>query len=162
MAKRVVLRRIGIGIAGLFALVVLAVLALAAAFFLRLERSRPRLVGAVQATGLAAPVRIDRDAAGVPTVTGRTRADVAFATGYLHAQERFFQMDMLRRAAAGELGELFGPAALAIDRRTRLHLFRARARVVLAHMTPDERALLATNVAGVNRGLADLKAAPFE
>ncbi len=99
---------------------------------------------------------------GVPTLTGANRTDLAYATGYLHGQERFFQMDLMRRAAAGELGALFGPAALKIDAKTRLHLFRARARIVLAHMTPAERAILAAYVAGVNAGLADLKAAPFE
>jgi penicillin amidase len=48
----------------------------------------------------------------VPTLSGRTRADLAWALGYLHAQERFFQMDLQRRTAAGELSELVGRAAL--------------------------------------------------
>ncbi len=61
--------------------------------------------------GLAAPVRVERDAHGVPVVRGGSRADVARATGFLHAQERFFQMDLTRRRAAGELSELFGEAA---------------------------------------------------
>ena len=58
--------------------------------------------------GLGAPVRIERDALGVPVVRGGSRLDVARATGFLHAQERFFQMDLLRRSAAGELAALFG------------------------------------------------------
>jgi penicillin amidase len=155
-------RRIAIGVGGVLALALLLVIVLLIAFFIRLERSKPRLDGEVRVTGLGAPVRIDRDAAGVPTLTGGNRADLAYATGYLHAQERYFQMDMMRRVAAGELGALFGAAALPIDEKVRLHLFRARARIVLARMTPAEQAILQTYVAGVNKGLADLPAAPFE
>jgi penicillin amidase len=162
MSKGRVLRRIGIGIGALLGLVLLLVAVVAFLFFVRLERSKPRLEGTVAAQGLSAPVRIDRDAAGVPTLTAANRADLAFATGYLHAQERFFQMDLMRRAAAGELGELFGSAALAIDERTRLHLLRARARRVLAALTRAERAITNAYVAGVNKGFADLKAPPFE
>lgn len=160
--KSKALRRAGIGLAGLVGLILLVILVLLGLFFLRLEQSKPRLDGDVPVTGLAAPVRIDRDAAGVPTLTGRNRADLAYATGYLHAQERYFQMDMMRRVAAGELGSLFGPAALKIDEKIRLHLFRARARMVFAHMTPPEQTILRSYVAGVNKGLADLAAPPFE
>jgi penicillin amidase len=162
MAKGRALRRIGIGLAGLLGLILLIVIVLLGLFFLRLERSKPRLDGEVQVAALSAPVRIDRDANGVPTLTGQNRTDLAYATGYLHAQERYFQMDMMRRVAAGELGTLFGPAGLKIDEKVRLHLFRARARMVFAHMTPVEQAMLRTYTAGVNKGLADLQAAPFE
>jgi penicillin amidase len=162
MARSRMFRRIAIGLGGLVALGLVAVIALSILFFVRLERSKLRLAGEVRVSGLAAPVRIARDAAGVPTLTGRSRADLAYATGYLHAQERYFQMDMMRRVAAGELGALFGPAALQIDEKVRLHLFRARAHLVLSRMTPDERAIVRTYVAGVNKGLADLRAAPFE
>jgi penicillin amidase len=162
VTTRHVLRRAAFGIAGLVVLLVIVALVAIGLFALRLKRSVPRLDGVVSASELSAPVTIARDANGVPTITGRTRADVAFATGYLHAQERFFQMDQLRRAAAGELGELFGSAGLDIDRHTRLHLFRARARHLVAHMPRAERAMLAAYVAGVNRGLGDLRAPPFE
>lgn len=160
--RRHLLRRIGIGLAALAMLIALIVIAILAWFALRLERSAPRLDGAVRAPGLSATVTIARDADGVPTITGRTRSDVAYATGYLHAQERYFQMDQLRRVAAGELGSLFGAAGLEIDRVTRVHLFRQRARMLLARMKPTERKLLDAYVAGVNRGLQDLRAAPFE
>src|SRR5215475_4350823 len=75
-------------------------------------------------------------AVGVPTISGVDRADLAYATGFLHAQDRFFQMDLLRRAAAGELSELVGPAALDLDRRHRLHRFRNRALAALAAAPP--------------------------
>ena len=68
-----------------------------------------------------------RDARGVPLISGTNRDDLAFATGYVHAQERFFQMDLLRRVGAGELAELFGEKAVPLDQANRLHRFRARA-----------------------------------
>ena len=84
--------------------------------FVQLRASLPRLEGSITAPSLSAPVTVVRDAQGVPTLTGRTRADLAWALGYLHGQERFFQMDGQRRTAAGELSELAGRAALRRDR----------------------------------------------
>jgi acyl-homoserine lactone acylase PvdQ len=69
-------------------------------------RSVPLLDGEIEIAGLASPVTIERDALGVPTIRGSSRLDVAQALGFLHAQERFFQMDLMRRQAAGELSEL--------------------------------------------------------
>jgi penicillin amidase len=130
--------------------------------FVQVRSSLPVLEGAVMAPELSAPVAVARDTQGVPTLTGRTRADLAWALGYLHAQERFFQMDGQRRLAAGELAELAGPAALMQDREHRLHRFRNRAAAVLASMSQQERQVLDAYVDGVNRGLGDLRAAPFE
>ncbi|MCX6946006.1 MAG: penicillin acylase family protein, partial [Opitutales bacterium] len=62
-------------------------------FYWQLRASRPRLEGTVALPGLGAPVTVARDALGVPLVRGAARADVARALGYLHAQDRFFQMD---------------------------------------------------------------------
>src|SRR5438105_8569167 len=87
-----------------------------------LRGSLARLDGKLRVAGLAAPVRIERDSRGVPTIEAANRLDLAFATGFVHAQDRFFQMDLSRRLAAGELAELFGPNALAHDRKsTRLN-----------------------------------------
>ena len=72
--------------------------------------SLPQLDGELRLAGLSAEVRVERDGLGVPTIHGRNRADVAFATGFVHGQDRFFQMDLMRRHAAGELAELIGPA----------------------------------------------------
>ncbi|MBL0406379.1 penicillin acylase family protein [Microvirga aerilata] len=130
--------------------------------YTQLRSSLPLLEGTVMAPGLSAPVAVARDAHGVPTLTGRSRADLAWVLGYLHAQERFFQMDGQRRLAAGELSELAGTAALTQDRERRLHRFRSRARAVLAAMIPEERLVLDAYAGGVNRGLRDLEAPPFE
>jgi penicillin amidase len=127
-----------------------------------LAASRPALEGTRTLAGLAAPVDITRDANGVPTLTAANRPDLARALGFLHAQERFFQMDLLRRAGAGELSALVGPVALDVDRARRLHRFRARAEANLARQSPRDRALLAAYTEGVNAGLAALGHAPWE
>ena len=142
--------------------VLLFMLLAALGIWLFLRASLAQLDGARPAAGLQAPVHIERDDMGVPLIRGRNRLDVAYATGFVHAQERYFQMDLLRRTAAGELAELFGPRALPLDRARRLHRFRARARASLALLAPPERAFVDRYVAGVNDGLQALKAKPFE
>lgn len=137
-------------------------LALALGLWAYLRASLPQLDGARQAAGLGAPVSVARDARGVPVISGASRADVAYATGFVHAQERFFQMDLLRRVAAGELAELFGARAVDTDKAHRLHRFRARAALALQALAPAERALLERYAAGVNDGLRALTARPFE
>ncbi|MFQ5599880.1 MAG: penicillin acylase family protein, partial [Candidatus Krumholzibacteriia bacterium] len=126
----------------------------------RLSGSLPRLDGELRADGLGAAVTIERDALGIPTIRGESRRDVAFALGFLHAQERFFQMDLLRRAAAGELAELIGPAVLGTDRDIRVHRFRNVARSILLRMAMRE--LIDAYTGGVNAGLSSLSAPPFE
>jgi len=128
----------------------------------RLRASLPQLEGERALAGLAAPVRVERDAHGIPVVRGSSRADVARATGFLHAQERFFQMDLLRRSAAGELSALFGRGALELDREARLVRPRMVARRAAEALGADEREIMAAYTAGVNAGLAALAAPPFE
>lgn len=147
---------------GFLLLLLLLALAWAFAIWRAMEGSKPRLEGELAVAGLSAPVTIARDSEGVPTITGGTRADVARALGFLHAQERFFQMETLRRAAAGELASFLGPPALVLDRQVRLHRFRARAREMVKRMRPEEREILDAYVEGVNAGLADLGSRPFE
>jgi penicillin amidase len=124
--------------------------------------SRPVLTGDVSIASMTAPVVIERDAQGVPTITAANRADLARVLGFLHGQERFFEMDLLRRAGAGELSALVGPVALKIDMRRRLHRFRARAVAALAAQPPQQRALVRAYTEGVNAGLAALGHAPWE
>lgn len=127
-----------------------------------LRASLPQLDGTHVAPTLSASVTIERDALGVPTLRGSTRTDVAFGIGFVQAQDRFFQMDLLRRVAAGEMSELIGPAALELDRRNRPHRFRERARMLFDALPPDQRQLIERYTAGVNDGLASLGARPFE
>jgi penicillin amidase len=128
----------------------------------RLAGSLPLLNGERRLAGLSAPVSIERDELGIPTIRAQSRADVARALGWLHAQDRFFQMDLMRRQAAGEMAALLGANALALDRRHRPHRFRWRARQHLLHTDPDKVRLFEAYAAGVNAGLAALDTPPPE
>jgi penicillin amidase len=149
-------------VGGALAVAALAAGGSAAYFQARVRASLPQLEGERRLAGLAAPVRIERDARGVPVVRGETRLDVARATGFLHAQDRFFQMDLTRRRAAGELAELFGKAALAADREVRVYRMRAVAQRALRALPAGERALVEAYTQGVAAGLAALAAPPPE
>ena len=145
------------------ALVAVVLLGLTGWAYLRLRASLPLLDGELSLTSLTGPVTIERDAHGVPTIHAQNPADLYRALGFLHAQDRFFQMDLLRRRAAGELAELFGWPALRIDRETRIHRFRALAHAAWErdHLAPRSK-LLCSYVEGVNEGLTRLGARPFE
>ncbi len=143
-------------------LAVLAAIVVAIGARVMVGRSLPALDGPVTLTGLGAPVTVTRDGLGIPTITAGSRADLARAVGFLHGQERFFQMDLQRRQPAGELAALVGAAALPADRAQRGHRFRATAARALALAPAAYRADLEAYAAGVNAGLAALEAAPFE
>ncbi len=144
------------------AAVLMLVCAAVLALWLTLRASLPQLDGELAAPGLSHTATIQRDDAGIPTITAQTRADLAYATGFAHGQDRFFQMDLIRRQAAGELSELFGEIAVSTDKRYRFHRFRERARAVLAASSAADVAILQSYAAGVNAGLASLGARPFE
>jgi penicillin amidase len=145
-------------------LVLLALAAALGGWWLRgqVRASLPVLDGQQRLAGLTAPVTVTRDELGIPTIRGRSRVDVARATGFVHAQDRFFQMDLSRRRSAGELSALVGARALEADREIRLHRFRAEAQRALELLQPADRALVDAYTAGVNEGLGSLAAAPFE
>jgi penicillin amidase len=138
-----------------------AVLAVGLAWW-AMRRSLPQLDGSAAAPGLAAAALIERDARGIPVITAASRTDLAYATGYAHGQDRFFQMDLSRRLAAGELAELFGSAALETDREKRRFGFRAVAKRVVDAAPDAERAVIEAYARGVNAGLASLDARPWE
>ena len=132
-----------------------------AAVFVLLWGSLAKLDGE-QPVGVGQPVLVERDALGTATLVASNRRDLAYSLGYVHAQERYFQMDLLRRAAAGELAELFGEVALPLDRRHRIHRFRSRAGDAIANLPPEQKALLDAYRDGVNYGLAALNVRPWE
>lgn len=148
-------------VAGLLVILALVLIATAVSMLL-LRASRAQLDGERRVAGLGAAVEIERDGHGVPRLRGESRSDLAFALGFVHAQERFFQMDLLRRRAAGELAELVGPPALELDRRNRLHDFRGLAGQVVAGLPPRHRRRVEAYTAGVNEGLDALRVRPFE
>ncbi|HET7676146.1 MAG TPA: penicillin acylase family protein [Gammaproteobacteria bacterium] len=127
-----------------------------------LHGSLPQLDGKTHLVGLSAPVTVTRDKHGVPTITAKSALDAVQVLGYLHAQDRFFQMDLLRRAPAGEVAALAGPAAVEHDRSRRLFRMRAVAEQVLRNLPDKQRALIEAYTLGVNQGLAALTVRPFE
>lgn len=104
--------------------------------------------------GLSAPVAIDLDADGIPRIRAQSEMDAAAALGFLHARERLFQMDLMRRAASGEVSELVGAAALPLDRYMRTLGLRQRALADLPQLPGDTRLLLDAYARGVNAWIA--------
>jgi len=127
-----------------------------------MRQSLPQIEGTANAAGLGSYATIERDARGIPVIIAATRADLAYALGYAHAQDRFFQMDLSRRLAAGELSEMFGARALKQDRRARRFGFRAVARRVIEATPAEERGIVEAYARGVNAGITSLKARPWE
>ncbi len=130
-------------------LTVLAILGLGGAVFW-LRGALPQTEGNVEIAGLAAPVEVLRDRDGIVTIRAQSETDGARALGYVHAQDRLWQMDFMRRAGAGRLAELVGPAALPHDRLMRtLGLYRV-AEANLEILPPETRNLLQAYADGVN------------
>lgn len=130
--------------------------------WLFMRSSLPQLDGKHSLAGLGAAVSVQRDERGVVTVKASSSEDLARATGFVHAQERFFQMDLLRRSAAGEVAALVGAAAVEYDVSRRRHNLRAVAGNILETLPGNERHWLQAYAEGVNVGLAALNARPFE
>src|SRR5579884_2536200 len=110
----------------------------------------PQLDGALAVRGLSAPVSVTRDGHGVPTIDALTMDDLFFAQGYVTAQDRLFQMDLLRRAAEGELSEIAGEGALKHDRQQRILGLRAAAEKGVLVATPDDHRQFQQYARGVN------------
>ncbi len=127
-----------------------------------LRASLPQLDGAINLPGLTAPLDISRDASGTVSVQGENRQDLARGLGFVHAQERFFEMDLTRRSAAGELSALFGAVALERDKTRRTHRMRTRLTERLAQLPEADKALLQAYTRGVNAGLAALPLRPWQ
>lgn len=149
-------------LAGAALLLLVLLLAGAAAVFATLAASLPQRRGAALVGALAAPVRIEFDRHAVPRIRAESIADAFRAQGFLHAQERFFQMDLSRRASAGELAALVGKAALERDVAQRHLRLRDAARRLVAAMPARYRSWLRAYTDGVNAGLAALKSRPPE
>ena len=113
--------------------------------------------------GLLAPATIRRDALGAPHIQAGSTLDAVRAQGYATAQDRLWQMDLLRRRARGELAEAFGEGALRADREVRTLGLGHVARASLGEFDPDSRALLEAYAAGVNAFIASHRdALPLE
>ncbi len=112
-------------------------------------RPLPKYSGTIQAA-VSQPVTVRFDALGVPHIRAASLEDALFVQGYVTAQDRLFQMDLLRRFNSGELAEVFGPAALEADREARRLRLRRIAEDAYPRLAPADRAMLAAYTRGVN------------
>lgn len=110
----------------------------------------PQVDGTIAVAGLRAPVTVVRDRLGVPHITASSMEDLAFAQGYVTAQDRLWEMDMLRRFADGELAEVLGSGGLKLDRRARILGFHLVAENAASSLPADQRAPLEAYARGVN------------
>jgi len=141
-------------LARVFYAVILLLVAGAGSAALFLHSSLPQTDGTIALPGLEKSARVSRDAHGIPTIAAASEHDAAFALGFVHAQDRLFSMDMMRRYGAGRLSEWFGARTLPIDRTVRtLGLYRAAA-AQYAGLSPEVRGALDAYAAGVNAFLA--------
>ena len=156
------MRRLARSIAVLLALLaVLSAVALASAY-VYLRHSLPTVVGEVPAPALKAAVEGLRDAYGIPHIFASTEADAAYALGYVHAQDRLWQMEMNRRIGSGRLAEILGPAGLEADRFLRTIGVRRAAQASLAQLDAVSLGVLEAYSAGVNAFLAAGPVLPVE
>jgi len=135
-------------------LVLLLTASTVAFLYYRARASLPPGEGAVRVAGLAASVEVIRDAEGIPHLYGESLADLARATGYLHAQDRLFQMEISRRTGSGRLADLFGEEVVALDRRARRLGLASAAEAELGRMDAEARGLLEAYAGGVNAYIA--------
>ena len=121
-----------------------------------LSRSLPDYNESFEIAGITAPVEIVRNNANVPHIFGKSEADVFFALGFVHAQDRLWQMTMLRRTAQGKLSEVFGERTVKIDELLRrLDIYRL-AQDSVAAQDPRTKAVLEAYAAGVNAWIGEV------
>jgi penicillin amidase len=155
VAIRVVIALVAIGL--------LVFLAFDIWFYRAVRASLPQYDGTIAVSGLTQPVQVIRDAQGVPTIKAATLDDLFFAQGYIVAQERLWQMDMIRRFASGDLAAILGPDFVAVDREQRILGLRQVAEKAVATMSPEQRGQFQAYANGVNAYIAaHTKTLPME
>lgn len=127
-----------------------------------IRASLPILDGKIEVNTVQETVVVTWDAYGIPTITAESRTDAIRALGYVTARDRLFQMDLLRRSAAGRLAEVFGKAMRDTDIKQRTFGFNGTARAIAARLPFDQREVLDAYAEGVNDYLAHKSTLPFE
>jgi penicillin amidase len=118
-------------------------------------KSFPQVDGEIQLEGLSAPVDIYRDTMGIPHIYASTSHDLFFAQGYVHAQDRFWQMDTWRHIGSGTLSEMFGSGQVETDTFLRTLGWRATAEQEYSGLDPVSKSIIDSYTQGVNAYLAD-------
>jgi len=113
-------------------------------------RSWPQTSGTIQASGLQAPVEVFRDKWGVPNIYAENEHDLFFAQGYVHAQDRLWQMEMMRRLGSGTLSEIVGEQTVNLDRYMRTFGLRRAAEQSFPDLNSESRTVLDAYAGGVN------------
>ncbi|HEX7198393.1 MAG TPA: penicillin acylase family protein, partial [Dongiaceae bacterium] len=140
-------------------LLALLLIALGGGLYLYLRSALPQTDGRIMLAGPKAEIRVERDADGVPRIIAQDDEDLAFGLGFVHAQERLFQMELQRRYGAGRLSEIFGPDAVPVDRQMRvLGLYRA-AEAEIPFLSAAMNRALEAYAAGVNAFLKSRRGA---
>lgn len=149
---------LGVRIGRIAFLVVAAVvvIAVAAAFFVTwtIQRSFPQTEGSIELDGLAAAVTVQRDDRGIPTITADSTDDLFYAQGFVHAQDRFFEMDFRRHVTAGRVAEMFGESQAGTDAFLRTLGWRTVAEAEVEAMDDTTRGYYEAYADGVNAYLA--------
>jgi penicillin amidase len=121
------------------------------------HRPFPKTRGTINVEGLSAPVEIYRDIDGIPHIYADTMEDLFFAQGFVHAQDRFWQMEFYRRVGSGRLAELFGEAVLGVDIYIRTVGFRQIAETEFDMLDMEVKKLIEAYAAGVNAYISSRK-----
>lgn len=151
--KRRALRALG------WVLGVIVILGLGAGAFgwYTVQRSFPQTTGTIEVAGLESAVTVQRDGSGIPSITADSSQDLFFAQGYVHAQDRFWEMDFRRHLTAGRLSELFGESQLGTDKFLRSLGWHDVAKQEVDALSPETRAYYEAYAAGVNAYMAERK-----
>ncbi len=149
------LRIIGRILLGLLALIVIIVVVVVIYVYAAVDDSFPQTSGEISLQGLDGPVDVYRDPYGIPQIYASTEHDLFFAQGYVHAQDRFWQMDFQRHTGAGRLSELIGSNGTDIDTFLRTMGWERVAKQELENMDEQSRAMLESYAEGVNAYLTD-------
>ena len=129
---------------------------------IKLRASLPIRDGERQIEGLDLPVTVTSDRFGVPMIIASTRRDAALALGYVTAQDRLFQMDLLRRRTSGRLSEIVGKIAIETDKRQRVIGFNRVTEAIVANLSNEQREILVAYADGVNAFIRQADTLPFE
>lgn len=132
------------------------------AIYMLLKASLPSLDASIKTPHVKSNASLSRDTLGNAIINAQSQLDAVYLLGFAHAQDRLFQMDLLRRQSAGELSQLVGKRALSVDKKHRFHQFRKRATHAFNALPEPQKIILEQYTKGVNDGAESLGTKPFE